>query len=492
MKLALRFLLSTLLGILVVVAGGTALNVRREVAVFDADLQRDHRVLAHSLAPAFAMTWEHDGPSAALRLLDQVNTSEGFLRSRWIPADSSEVPGPDLVRGSEGVVQTVQGGAQDREIVTFAPVRLPRASGFIEIRESTNPRSRYVTESIIRAVLGGLGLLAWCGASSMALGTYFIGRPVQALVTQARKIGSGQFEARSSSGRADELDALGQEMNQMAEILEQNRRKLQEETHGRLEALNQLRHADRLATAGKLASGIAHELGTPLNVVSGRAKLIRNNEGASPELRRNAQIIEDQVVRMTRIIRQLLDFARAGESHRTAANARDLVERARGLLLPLAKKQGARIDLDEPIEDAHIDADVGQMEQVLSNLIVNALQAMRDQGVVTLRSSTKRLMPPGSTRADDYAVIEVRDTGPGMPPQIMTRVFEPFFTTKGVGEGTGLGLSVAYGMVQEHGGFLSVASSPGHGSCFSVHLPLAQPQSRRAEPLSNILPSAPA
>jgi signal transduction histidine kinase len=479
MKLALRFLLFALLGILLVVAGSTALNFRREIASFDLDLQRDHRVLAHALAPAFVMTWEHEGKAGALRLLSRVNLTEGLLQSRWVPADSPGAPGPELPRGEDGLLQVVQHPSSTlSEMVTFAPVQGPAGAGFIEIRESLEPRQQYVTESVVRAVVGGLGILAWCAASNLLLGVLLVMRPVQALVAQARRIGDGEFTTRCAEGRPDELGQLAREMNHMAGLLEQHREELTAETNGRLQALNQLRHADRLATAGKLASGIAHELGTPLNVVLGRAKIIRNAPGVRDDVARNAQIIEEQVSRMTKIIRQLLDFARTRDSRRVPSNASELVERVVGLLKPLAEKQGTALSLASLDSDVRIDADAGQLEQVLSNLTVNALQALQSGGVVRFGvRATPSGTPEGAAR-DEYVVIDVEDTGPGMAPQVMARVFEPFFTTKDVGEGTGLGLSVAYGIVQEHGGFFTVDSALGRGSRFSVHLPSSASVSR--------------
>ncbi len=469
MKLAFRFLLSTLLGILVVVAGSTWLQLRRELDLFDSDLERDHRVLARSLVPAFNMTWEHEGRSAALALLERVNASEGLLQSRFLPADASDAPAPAL--GSpDGLIQTVRQGSKDADMLTFAPVKPGGAPGFIEISESTHPRRRYVTESVIRALLSGLGLLAWCAASSIGLGFLLIARPVRALVAQARRIGKGEFQTGSGPRYADELGQLGTEMNHMAALLDQSRLELAREAKGRLQALNQLRHADRLATAGKLASGIAHELGTPLSVVLGRAKMLGSESGVS-DVRRNAQIIEAQVARMTRIIRQLLDFARAGESNRAPIEAKLLVERVSSLLLPLAQKQGTRLSLGPLLEDGSVDADAEQIEQVLTNLVMNALQALREGGAVTVSISRETAVDPQQTSAEDCVVLHVDDTGPGMPSQVAARVFEPFFTTKGIGEGTGLGLSVAYGIVREHGGFLSVSSVVGQGSRFSIHLP---------------------
>ena len=473
MKLAFRFLLATMLGISIVITVAAALEFRRELAVFDADLLSDHRVLARALVPAFTLTWAQEGRSGALQLLERVNVSEGALRARWLPKDSPDLPGPELLQSSDGLIQTTQSGAREPEIRTFARANVPDAPGYIEIHESTRARSRYVTESLLRSLLVGTGIFAWCAASGTVLGFVLVGRPVLALVEQARRIGAGQFETRSNVHRSDELGVLADEMNHMAELLEENRRKLDEESAGRLRAINQLRHADRLATAGKLASGIAHELGTPLNVVSGRAKLIRTNPVILEDARHSAQIIENQVVRMTGIIRQLLDFARAGESRREPLRARELVLRVRVLLTTLAESRGARLELGSPLDDVAITGDGEQLVQVLSNVIVNAVQAMMEGGVVTLSVTTRRLSPPGGKEPEDYAVIEVTDTGPGMSTQVQARVFEPFFTTKGVGEGTGLGLSVAYGIVQEHGGFLAVESSPGQGSRFSICLPVA-------------------
>jgi signal transduction histidine kinase len=479
MKLALRFLLFALLGILLVVAASTALEFRRELDVFDTDLQRDHRVLAGSLAPAFLMTWEHDGQSAAENLLARVNLNEGLLLSRWVPAGSPEAPDPTAPRAPDGLVQVIQNSGHESDMVTYAPVAGASGGGFIEIRESLEPRQRYVTESVVRAVAGGLGILIWCAASYALLGFVLVLKPVRALVAQARRIGTGQFGTRCAAGRSDEIGELAGEMNHMAELLERHEQELNRETNARLQALNQLRHADRLATAGKLASGIAHELGTPLNVVMGRAKLIRNDVLARDDARRNGQIIEDQAARMTLIIRQLLDFARARESKRAATNARDLVERVVRLLQPLAEKQRSVLSFGTLNEGARIDVDSGQLEQVLTNLTVNALQALQSGGVVRFAVYARQPAPQPDDVGGEYVVIEVDDSGPGMAPQVMARVFEPFFTTKEVGEGTGLGLSVAYGIVQEHGGFFTVDSAPGRGSRFCVHLPASDAPARR-------------
>src|SRR5262249_34464986 len=155
----------------------------RELDVFDTDLQRDHRVLARSLAPAFVVIWEHDSQAAAENLLKRVNLTEGLLQSRWIPAGSPEAPPASLPRTPDGMVQVMLATEQ----VTYAPVEGPSGAGYIEIRESLEPREQYVTESVVRAVVGGLGILDWCAASYLLLGLVLVLKPVRALVAQARR-----------------------------------------------------------------------------------------------------------------------------------------------------------------------------------------------------------------------------------------------------------------------------------------------------------------
>jgi signal transduction histidine kinase len=175
---------------------------------------------------------------------------------------------------------------------------------------------------------------------------------------------------------------------------------------------------------------------------------------------------------MVRIIRQLLDFARAGQASTERFAPRPLAERTLALLQPDADRHGVRLALSAPQSLPELAGDPAQIQQVLTNLLVNAIHAMPKAGTVTLslRESTRRR--GADDRSRPYVVLAVADEGVGMTPEIAARVFEPFFTTKDVGEGTGLGLSVAFGIVEEHGGFLEVETAPGRGSLFSVYLPV--------------------
>jgi signal transduction histidine kinase len=259
-------------------------------------------------------------------------------------------------------------------------------------------------------------------------------------------------------------------MNSMAAELDAAAQEVARETAARLRALEQLRHADRLTTAGKLASGLAHELGTPLNVVAGRAKMIASDEVESPaEGRESARIIAEQAERMTRIVRQLLDFARRGVSEKRSTDLGALASQTAALLEALASKRGVSLRCAEPARPVWAGVDAAQISQAVTNLVVNAIHASAAGSEVTLAVSACDVAPEG--RPGPWVVLEVRDRGTGISAEQLPEIFDPFFTTKPVGEGTGLGLTVAHGIAEEHGGWIDVESEPSRGSCFRIWLP---------------------
>jgi signal transduction histidine kinase len=259
----------------------------------------------------------------------------------------------------------------------------------------------------------------------------------------------------------------------MCEQLNNAQEEIRKETAARIEAMEQLRHADKLKTIGELASGIAHELGTPLNVVSGRAGLIASGDLPNTELMGSAKIIKTQSERMTEIIRHFLNFARRDLPKKTIADLRQIVLQTINLMSPHAQKQNTMLYFAGEDILSMVKADTGQIQQVLTNLIVNALHAINKDGKVEVGIRQEHTKNPegGNETAKDYFCLYVLDEGKGIQEKDMRHLFEPFFTTKDAGHGTGLGLSIAYGIIQEHGGWIEVKSTPGTGSCFSVYLP---------------------
>lgn len=333
-----------------------------------------------------------------------------------------------------------------------------------------SPRLR----GVVLHILLMTGLMILLGAMFVYfLGTEIVGRPLNRLIEKTRRIGEGDLAEPLVLRGKDELSELARALNRMCDQLAQSQEKARREEAARMAAMEQLRHADRLRTVGGLASGMAHELGTPLNVVSGRAGLIASGKLSDEEVRASAQAIKAESQRMATIIRQLLDFARRSTPQRTDVDVWQIIRQTIVLLDALARKQRVTLELtgDEAPVAAHVDA--GQIQQVLTNLIVNAIQAMPEGGQVSIGVGAVTTAPRGSdpSQQRDYVRIDVRDEGAGIAEEDIEHLFEPFFTTKDIGEGTGLGLSIAYGIVEEHEGWIEVESEPGHGSLFSVYLP---------------------
>jgi two-component system NtrC family sensor kinase len=248
---------------------------------------------------------------------------------------------------------------------------------------------------------------------------------------------------------------------------------LTEAQAARLKALDQLRHAERLSTVGKLSAGLAHELGTPLNVITLRAKAIAGGRATGPRAEEAGKSIAEQATRVTNLVRQLLDFARRRPIQHGRVDVADVIQRTTNLVEPVATKAAVRLEGSDISGPVRVPGDAAQLEQVVTNLVMNAIQAMPDGGRIKVSTRLVEATPPadhgGTCRP--WVRIEVEDDGPGIAEAALPHVFEPFFTTKDVGEGTGLGLAVCYGIVQDHGGWIEVATAPGKGTTFAVFLP---------------------
>ena len=246
-------------------------------------------------------------------------------------------------------------------------------------------------------------------------------------------------------------------------------RATQVELRARMEAQrsaeNRLVQAAKLAAVGEMAAGIAHELNNPLTSVTGFAELALDDTPPDSETRKDLEIVMREAARARDVVRRLLDFARQSESTRVRASLNDVVEDVVALSRHLIHTNGVELRLELEEDLPWILVDMNQMKQVLLNLIHNALQAMPGGGELTI--STKSASRAGR----DWVRVSVQDTGVGIPKPDQARIFEPFYTTKGDQGGTGLGLSVTYGIVTDHAGQIDVESQPGAGSRFSVWLP---------------------
>ncbi len=228
---------------------------------------------------------------------------------------------------------------------------------------------------------------------------------------------------------------------------------------------DQLRHADRLATIGQLAAGVAHELNEPLGAILGFGQLARQSAGLPEQAAQDIDKILGAALHAREVVRKLMLFARQTPPRMSPVSLNDLAEEGLYFIESRCARSGVQLvrELDPLLP--RVTADRGQMQQVLVNLAVNAVQAMPDGGKLVIRTAHDA----------DSVTLEVVDTGMGMDETVRSQIFVPFFTTKEVGQGTGLGLAVVHGIVAAHGGSIGVVSRPGEGARFTIRLPWSQP-----------------
>ena len=221
--------------------------------------------------------------------------------------------------------------------------------------------------------------------------------------------------------------------------------------------------ADRLAAVGELVAGVAHEVNNPLSTISAFSQMMLRDETLAPSHRDSLDVIKSETMRASQVVKDLLAFARRSEPHRELVDMNDVVARTLRLRGYQMTANGITLETALCSELPHVVGDARQLQQVCLNLVINAVQAMTPIGGGTLR-----LMTYGDS---GRVVIDVRDTGPGIPDAAKARIFEPFFTTKDEGEGTGLGLSVSYGIMAAHGGTIEAVETSSKGTTMRISLP---------------------
>ncbi|MBI1952625.1 MAG: HAMP domain-containing protein [Candidatus Omnitrophica bacterium] len=340
-------------------------------------------------------------------------------------------------------------------------------------------------ESVIRrsttAIVGIAGLTMVLGALLLSLGIRSVTKPLKVLVADSKRIGAGDLSHRSRVLGEDEVAELAGSFNEMVERLQGSYRELtelnqtleervQERTRELEQAQAQLLQAEKLASIGELAAGVAHELNNPLMVIMGNAQLglrmlkkpDQPLEGIRGELQDLLASLDQESHRSKMIVSNLSDFARVRPPSRVAVDLHTLLDESIRLVAHQASLQSVEVVKKYGSGLPPVEADSGQIKQVFVNIILNAVQAMPEGGTLTLETKV----------SEGHLVTVIRDTGVGIPPEAIPKVFDPFFTTKEVGKGTGLGMSVSYGIIQRHQGEISLASEVGKGTAVTLKLPL--------------------
>lgn len=307
-------------------------------------------------------------------------------------------------------------------------------------REISHSRMLMMISATV-AILAG-GLILWF------LNRRLVVKPVAALVAGTRRVGEGDLGTTIPVSGNHELGELAGAFNTMSQRLAETQR--------------QLAQADKLASVGRLAAGVAHEINNPLTGVLSYASLLRKRLDGDKDSCDDLDVIVRETVRCRGIIRGLLDFARPTPPARKPMDLNEVVRRAVSVVMTQLSLNQVDLSLDLAQELPVVQADANQIQQVAVNLLLNAGDAINGDGG-TIRVTTR-------TGADGSVEMLVQDNGRGIPPEDLPRIFEPFYTTKG-SHGTGLGLAVSWGIVEAHGGALEVQSDPDHGTCFTLRIP---------------------
>jgi signal transduction histidine kinase len=330
-------------------------------------------------------------------------------------------------------------GPPDLRVVAAIPAELMRTGARISA-------SAMAAVGLLVVVL--LALLARRTAAAFS-------RPLTAIEQAAKEVAHGQLDLQVPGSDADpQLNSLAASINAMTARLAQSLRASAQQ--------------EKMAALGTLAGGIAHEINNPLGVILGFAQGLERRVGPADSLRMPVTSIVREALRCRSLVQEMLAFSRTGAKGTEPVDFEAAVRSSLLLLAARAKMQGVQVvpELNAPLP--RVQGSRTQLQQVLVNLGTNALDAMKEGGTLTVRAR----------RSGPDVVLEVADTGTGIPPDIRARIFEPFFTTKPVGEGTGLGLSLVYQIVQQHHGRIDVESEPGRGTLMRVALPAAQPEAK--------------
>ena len=500
MRIATKLTLLLLLAVAVVMAGFGYIRARQERQRLIAELQQEVLVLANAIKLAVEHALRDRRPQDIQELLaamvrdpnpvDRIRIFDRNLED--ISSAMSDESATILVPQVE-LEQVLKSGktleryldVQDRPAVyAILPLKTRRGAiiGVLEVVHLATRVQRQIQEANREQVLR-LSLLSLTIALVIWLTVRIsIRRPIGHLVRTALAIGHGDLSRRLTLHRRDEIGQLASAFNRMAESLQAAQARTTAEAQARLELERQVQQAQKLATVGRLASEVAHEVGTPLNIVSGRAEVIQKGLPPDHPLSRHVVTILRQIERISGIIRQLLEYARPRRPVVRPVAVGPILTRTVELLEPLIRLRSVNVEAQVPDDLPPLLADSDQMQQVLLNLMTNALDATPSGGQVQLAASQadpetadarpriERGRPEGP-----FLTLVVSDTGRGMPRDQLEQIFEPFFSTKERRGGTGLGLSIVEDIVRAHHAAIEVQSAEGAGTTVLLRWPTASP-----------------
>ena len=383
--------------------------------------------------------------------------------SQEVGAVIQQVP-PDLFAENR-MLQGTRDTRTTQVAVTMSPVQNHAACqrchgpveafiGAIILEKSMAPAEASIATNRNLLIVYGAVIFALVGVVLWLLIVRFVSQPVGELLTQMRRVETGDLAARAISERVDEIGELERGFNGMVASLDTAKRQLHD-AHEK-----QIQQAGKLASVGELAAGLAHEIRNPLAGIAAAVEVLAENRAGQD--REITQEIQLQVKRLNTTLSDLLNFARPREPEIAPCDLAGLVRQMLTLVRADAQKHHIQVVEEIPADLPAINADATQIQQAILNLLLNAIQAMPEAGILTVRAAV----------VGDRVQLMIQDTGSGIPAEILEKIFAPFFTTKH--RGTGLGLAITRTIMEKHGGTIRVDSAVGCGTMFTLEFGLAE------------------
>ena len=468
-----------LLALTPAVATYTYWSVERSTRTYITDLKRETHATTRGLAPALENEIREGRWDQVRSVLSRISTegSEGALfgldgKPVYAPHDfpSELIPtSEEFARASsKGFVefeQTAIGRQWFCRLITLSN-QSHQLIGYLLLAQDWTDINNDLRARTTVSVAAALVLVVGIATIIPLVVRRYVTRPLAELTQKVTRFSNeGEF---GRGPAADEVRLLTEEFWRLDDQLVKARADLLERHRRELELERRLQHAERLATIGTLASGLAHEIGTPMGVIRARAEYLLQFKPPAPKNQEGLEIIVGQSDRISRIVRMLLDYARDRESHRVACDVRSIIERALGLVETEAARRNVAVVKELGEKPLMVDCDGDQLQQVFVNLAINALDAMAINGG-TFRVTAEI----EDSDREPRLKITFADTGTGVLPEHQGSVFDPFFTTKEPGKGTGMGLAVSQSIMHDHNGEITFDSGPS-GTRFYVTLPMTQ------------------
>jgi len=355
----------------------------------------------------------------------------------------------------------------DRYITAYEPIRDPdgRIIGALYVGMLEGPFVR-PQETVFYVFLAAMLATTLASMVLLFLVTKRMLRPVDRVVDMSRRVVEGDLSARVGIRPAGEMGLLCQAVDEMADAVAAREQQI------KLATSRQIGQSEKLASIGRLAAGVAHEINNPLTGVLTFGTLMREKSNMDDQDREDLDLMIRETTRVRDIVRGLLDFARESPHEKRLLHLNGIIQRTTRLLRN--QREFRHIAIVEQLED-HIPwmiGDENQIQQVLLNLALNACEAMAERGTLTIKTFA----------LDGQIIAQLSDTGHGIKPEDINKIFDPFFTTRPAGKGTGLGLSVSYGILQQHNAIIDVATEVGKGTTFTLMFPPAPPEAMDEHP----------